>query len=124
MMDDSTIIKLAQEAAQDELAIAVFTVNELGRFAELAFDQQTKAPDADRGMVVFEYTINDVDLVCHLEYEAAERGSFDEPGSDESVTLYHAYHRGVNISHMLCDSVVEEIEEAALEQIKDDQNDY
>ena len=124
MMDDDTIIRLAHQAAQDELSIAVFTVNELARFADLAFDEQTKPPHADRGVMVFDYTVNDVELTCHLEYEAEERGSFDEPSYPESVTLDSAYHRGENIAHLLCDSVVEEIEYAALAQIQENRNDY
>ena len=123
-MDDTTIIRLAHKAAQDELSIAVFTVNELGRFAELAFDEQTKAPNAPRGVMVYEYTANDVELICHLEYEAADRGSRDEPGHPESITLESAYHLGENIAHLLCDSVVEEIEEAALAQIMENRDDY
>jgi hypothetical protein len=123
MMDDDTIIRLAHKAAQDELSIAVFTVNELGRFADLAFDEQTKAPHAPRGVMVFDYTVNDVELTCHLEYEAAERGSFDEPPYPESVSLDSAYHRGENIAHLLCDSVVEEIEDAALAQIQENRDD-
>ena len=124
MMDDSTIIRLAQQAAKDELAVAVFTVNELGRFAELAFDEQTKPPHAARGVMEFVYTANGVDLICHLEYEADDQGSSVEPGHLESITLDCAYHLGENIAHLLCDCVVEEIENAALEQIKEDQNDY
>ena len=124
MMDDSTIIRLAQQAAKDELAVAVFTVNELARFADLCFEAQTKAPNAPRGVMVYEYTTNGVDLVCHLEYEAEDKGSFSEPGYPESITLESAYHRGENIAHMLCDSVVEEIEEEALAQIKENRDDY
>jgi hypothetical protein len=124
MMDDHTIIRLAQQAAKDELAIAVFTVNELARFADLCFDAQTKAPYAPRGVMVYEYTANGVDLVCHLEYEKAERGSLFEPGYSESLTLESAYHLGENIAPLLCDSVVEEIEDAALAQIQETRDDY
>ena len=124
MMDDTTIIRLAQQAAKDELAVAVFTVNELARFADLCFDEQTKAPHAARGVMVYEYTANGVQLICHLEYESEEHGSFDEPPHPESLTLESAYHRGENIAHMLCDSVVEEIENAALAQIQENRDDY
>ena len=124
MMDDDTIIRLAHQAAQDELSIAVFTVNELARFADLAFDEQTKAPHAPRGVMVFNYTTNGVELTCHLEYETDDGGSDYEPASYESVTLESAYHRGENISHLLCESVVEEIEDAALAQIQEDRDDY
>ena len=124
MMDDSTIIRLAQKAAHDELAVAVFTVNELGRFADLAFEEQTKPPHAPRGVMEFFYTANGVELTCYLDYEAEERGSPTEPPYPESVTLESAYHRGVNIAHLLCDSVVEEIQDAALAQIQENNDDY
>jgi hypothetical protein len=124
MIDDHTIIRLAQQAAKDELAVAVFTVNELARFADLCFEAQTKAPHAARGVMVYEYTASDVDLICHLEYEKAERGSLFEPGYSESLTLESAYHLGENIAHLLCDSVIEEIEEAALAQIQEHRDDY
>ena len=124
MMDDSTIIRLAQQAAKDELAVAVFTVNELARFAALCFDEQTKAPHAPRGVMVFDYAANGVQLTCHLEYEPEEHGwAFDERPYSESVTLESAYHRGEDIAHLLCDSVIERIEDAALAQIKENQND-
>jgi hypothetical protein len=124
MMNEETIIRLAHLAAQDELSIAVFTVNELARFADLAFEEQTKPPFAPRGVMEFVYTANGVELTCHLEYQAEERGSFDEPPYPESVTLENAYHRGENIAHLLCDSVVEEIEDAALAQIQENHDDY
>ena len=124
MMNDETIIRLAHQAAQDELSIAVFTVNELGRFAELVFNEQTKPPHADRGVMEFVYTTNDVELTCHLEYEAEEPSTPHEPGYPETVTLFSAYHRGENIYHLLCDSVVEEIENAAMAQIMEYHDDY
>lgn len=124
MMDDHTIIRLAQQAAKDELAIAVFTVNELARFADLCFDAQTQPPQAPRGVMVYDYTAGGVQLICHLEYEKAERGSLFEPGYSESLTLESAYHLGQNIAHLLCDSVIEEIEEAALAQIQEHRDDY
>ena len=82
-----------------------------------------KAPNAPRGVMVYEYTTNGVDLTCHLEYQSEEYGLFDEPPYPESVTLESAYHRGEDIAHLLCDSVIEEIEKAALAQIKENQND-
>jgi hypothetical protein len=121
MMDDSTIIRLAQEAAHDELAVAVFTVNELGRFADLAFNEQTKTPQADRDVFEFTHICNGVELVCHLICDD------DEPLAPNQLpdylTLEKAYHRGENIGHILDHLVVEEIEDAALAQIKENWND-
>jgi hypothetical protein len=124
MMDDSTIVRLAQQAARDELAVAVFTVNELGRFAALAFEEQTKTPPADRGMFEFTYECSGVELVCQLDYERGHAGSYSEPPEAEYVCLENAFHRGINIAHLLSDEVVSEIEEAALDQIKEQQDDF
>jgi len=121
MMDDSTIIRLAQQAAKDELAVAVFTVNELARFANLVFDEQTKTPQADRGVLEITYTCNDVELVCHLySYEDELLAPNQVP---TSMTLECAYHRGEDISRLLADDVVTEIEYYALQQIKENWND-
>jgi hypothetical protein len=119
MMDHETIIRLARQAAQGDLSIAVFTVDELARFADLVYKEKTSHPHADRGVMEFLYTVNDVELTCHLDYEAEQPSSFFEPGYPESVVLESAYHRGENIAHLLCDSVIQEIEDAALEQIKE-----
>ena len=121
MMDDSTIIRLAQEAAHDELAVAVFTVNELGRFADLAYAEQTKTPQPDRDVFEFTYNCTFVELVCHLYcYEDELLAPNQVP---TSMTLECAYHRGEDISHLLADDVVTEIEDAALAQIKENWND-
>ena len=121
MMDDSTIIRLAQLAAKDELAVAVFTVNELGRFADLAFEEKTQPPQADRGVFEITYTCNDVDLVCHLVCDDDEIPAPNQP--PEYMELEHAYHRGQDISHLLDHLVVEEIIDYALQQIKENWND-
>jgi hypothetical protein len=121
MMDDSTIIRLAQEAAHDELAVAVFTVNELGRFADLAFNEQTKTPQADRDVFEFTHICNGVELVCHLYCDEDELLAPNQVPT--SMTLECAYHRGEDISHLLADDVVTEIEDAALAQIKENWND-
>ena len=124
MMDDSTIVRLAQQAAKDELAVAVFTVNELGRFAALVFEEQTKTPPADRGMFEFTYECAGVELVCQLDYERGHAGSRSEPPEAEYVCLENAFHLGINIGHLLSDEVVSEIEEAALDHIKEQQDDF
>jgi hypothetical protein len=125
MMDDSTIIRLAHQAAHDELSIAVFTVNELHRFAELVIEEHCKAPQQPRGVMVMPMSFEgDINLICHLDYDPAFTGSRDEPGCPESITLDSAYHYGRDIAHLLSEDIVEEIEQAALKQIEEDQNDF
>jgi len=120
MMDDNTIIRLAHKAAQDELSIAVFTVNELRRFADLSFEEQTKTPKTQRNVMEFAYEINGVELICHLVCD--DDVAPNQPV--EYVTLEQAYHLGQNIGHLLSDEIVSEIENAALAEIKENFDDY
>jgi len=59
-----------------------------------------------------------VDIVCHLDYDAAEDaepyGDAPYPGSPESITLGAAYVCGVDILPLLSEKQINEIEEAAL----------
>jgi hypothetical protein len=70
-----------------------------------------------------------VELICHLEYEPEEIGSTDseglpnEPDYLETMNLINAYCNGVDIAHLLMQSLVDNICESALEQLEKDQND-
>lgn len=86
-----------------------------------------KAPPLPRGLVEFEYCtpLLDEPLTCHLEYEPAERGSWEggmqmEPDYPANMTLCAAYLRGIDVSQILSSDMVEEIEVAALEQGDDE----
>lgn len=81
--------------------------------------QTIEAPRAYQGTQRFEYTLGDVALACDVEYEPACRGSWSggmqmEPDEPESCNLVHAYVRDVDISELLSDDQVAEIEEAFL----------
>lgn len=61
-------------------------------------------------------------LVCHLEYEPAERGSREagvqmEPDEPAHIALVAAYHRGGNIASVIGDFLTEEIEAMALKEL-------
>lgn len=80
------------------------------------------APPLPRGMVEFTYNHPGLaeDVICHLEYEPAERGSRErgiqmEPDYPASMTLHHAWLRGVDILGILSEDIVMEIEADALE---------
>ena len=84
-------------------------------------------PSCPRGLFQFACCIEDVELVCFLEYSPAEKGSTDsygapyEPDLEESMTLNNAYisDTDVDIAHMLLQSLVDHIEVSALEKYND-----
>jgi len=70
-----------------------------------------------------------VELTCHLEYEPEEIGSTDseglrnEPDYAETMNLVHAYTNGVDIAHLLMQSLVDHICQSALEYLGEQQHD-
>jgi len=84
-------------------------------------------PNCPKDLFEFVCTIEDVDLVCFLEYIPAEKGSVDsyfapyEPDLDESMTLNNAYIAGtdVDIAHIILQGLVDHIEVIALEKYND-----
>ncbi len=84
-------------------------------------------PNCPRDLYEFKAIVEDVDLVCFLEYSPEEKGSTDshgapyEPDFEESMTLNNAYIAGtdVDIAHMLLQSLVDHIEISALEKHND-----
>jgi len=66
----------------------------------------------------YQYTASEgLTIDCYLEYEKAERDSFDCPGHPESITLVYALVNGVDISEVLSDDVVGLIEEEAAQSM-------
>ena len=84
-------------------------------------------PNCPRDLYEFKAIVEDVDLVCFLEYSPEEKGSTDsygapyEPDFEESMTLNNAYIAGtdVDIAHMILQSMVDHIEVTALEKFLD-----
>ena len=64
----------------------------------------------------FNYTLGDVELVCEVDWERAERQTYDEPGCPATASLCEAFHRGEDILSLLSAKQIEEIEVAFLEQ--------
>jgi len=77
--------------------------------------------------LLFVCCIEDVELVCFLEYSPEEKGSTDsfgapyEPNIKECMTLNNAYIAGtdVDIAHMILQSMVDHIEVSALKKYHD-----
>ena len=84
-------------------------------------------PPCPKDLFQFECCIEDVDLICFLEYSPAEKGSTDslgspyEPDLEEGMMLNNAYIAGtdVDIAHMILQGFVDHIEESALEKFLD-----
>ena len=84
-------------------------------------------PNCPNGLFEFACSVEDVDLVCFLDYSPEEKGSTDsygapyEPDLEECMTLNNAYIAGtdVDIAHMLLQSLVDHIEVTALAKYKD-----
>ena len=84
-------------------------------------------PPCPRGLFEFACSVEDVDLVCFLEYSPEEKGSTDsygspyEPDLEEGMMLNNAYIAGtdVDIAHIILQSMVDHIEVSALEKYND-----
>jgi len=84
-------------------------------------------PNCPRGLFEFACSVEDVDLVCFLEYCPPEKGSVDsygspyEPDIEEGMQLNNAYIAGtdVDIAHIILQSMVDHIEVSALEKFND-----
>jgi len=76
------------------------------------------APPCPDGMAEFNIFIEGVWLVCHFEYEPAERETESEPGNDLLLTLQSAYVHNVDIAHLLLENIAVEIENLALIELE------
>ena len=136
-MNKNDIILMAQEAGffvKDNEAYSPsnqedFELTEcLERFAGLvAAAVNPPTPPCPNGLFQFECSVEDVDLVCFLEYSPEEKGYRDsygapyEPDIEECMVLNNAYIAGtdVDIAHMILQSLVDHIEVTALEKFLD-----
>jgi hypothetical protein len=86
-----------------------------------------RTPNCPKDLFQFECSVEDVALICFLDYSPEEKGSTDsigspyEPDYDESMTLNNAYIAGtdVDIAHMILQGLVDHIEVSALEKLND-----
>jgi len=84
-------------------------------------------PICPKGLFEFACSVEDVDLICFLEYSPEEKGSVDslgspyEPDYEECMVLNNAYIAGtdVDIAHIILQSMVDHIEVSALEKLND-----
>jgi hypothetical protein len=126
-MKSNEIIEMAQKAGWSKEYLAIGD-ERLERFAGLvASAVKPPTPPCPKDLFQFECSVEDVDLVCFLEYSPAEKGYTDsygapyEPDIEECMTLNNAYIAGtdVDIAHMILQSMVDHIEVSALEKFLD-----
>ena len=77
-----------------------------------------KAPPCPVGYVEFHWQDLSDTLVCHIEAEAAEPSTRDEPGDPGLFELAAAYVRGVNVIDLLSQMVIARSEAEAWAQLK------
>jgi hypothetical protein len=84
-------------------------------------------PPCPKGLYEYRCEYSDIDLVCHLEYFPAERGSVDslgapyEPSTDEAMDLVSIYIAGtdVDVYPIIAVSFVNDIERFALIEFRE-----
>ena len=99
---------------------AHFEANLVAALEILAELNKRTEPECMYGMYEYAYECGPITLICHLEYEPAERGSRQggvqmEPDYPDNMTLHAAYIGSIDVSGGLDSSVVEEIETLAME---------
>jgi hypothetical protein len=65
----------------------------------------------------FNCEVEGVELRCKLEYEPPEENYPDAPDIEECMNLVNATINGVDIAHLLMQSIVDHICESALTQL-------
>ena len=83
-------------------------------FAPRLFSRRPKPTES------FSYSLCGVQLECELDFQAAERQTYHEPGSPADAQLCEALHNGEDIIELLSDEQKETIEIAFLEQDRSD----
>ena len=81
--------------------------------------QMPKPAKRHKGTQTFEYTLDESDLVCELDYHRADGDGWNEPHVPAHAELCEAFLDGVDILHDLLDCEVAEIEEAFMNQTED-----
>ena len=84
-------------------------------------------PPCPKGLYEYRCEYQDIDLVCHLEYYPAEKGSVDsygapyEPSTDETMDLVAIYIAGtdVDVSPIIAATFMDDMERFALIEFRE-----
>ena len=88
--------------------------------AQAAIIKRYQPPKTPIGQMEYVYRFGPLELVCHLEYEEAEKGLGISPDLAADTTLTAAYANGMDVSEQLDSSVVALIQIKAAAQLGDD----
>lgn len=88
--------------------------------AQAAIIKRMQPPKTPIGQMEYVYRFGPLELVCHLEYEEAEKGLGISPDLAADTTLTAAYANGMDVSEQLDSSVVALIQIKAAAQLGDD----
>ena len=88
--------------------------------AQAAIIKRMQPPRTPIGQVEYVYRVGMLELVCHLEYEEAEKGLGISPDLAAETTLTAAYANGMDVSEQLDNSVVALIQIKAAAQLGED----
>ena len=76
-------------------------------------------PPCPIGQVEYVYRVGMLELVCHLEYEEAEKGLGISPDLAADATLTAAYANGMDVSEYLDADIIKLIETKAAATLED-----
>ena len=84
--------------------------------AQAAIIKRMQPPKTPIGQMEYVYRAGPLELICHLEYEEAEKGLGVSPDLAATTILTAAYANGMDVFDVLGGGTVEEIEAAAAAQ--------
>ena len=88
--------------------------------AQAAIIKRMQPPKTPIGQMEYVYRAGPLELICHLEYEEAEKGLGVSPDLAAETTLTAAYANGMDVSEQLDNSVVALIQIKAAAQLGED----
>ena len=87
--------------------------------AQAAIIKRMQPPRCPIGQVEYVYRVGMLELVCHLEYEEAEKGLGISPDLAADTTLTAAYANGMDVSEYLDADIIKLIETKAAASLEE-----
>ena len=87
--------------------------------AQAAIIKRMQPPRCPIGQIEYVYRVGMLELVCHLEYEDAEKGLGDSPDLAAETTLTAAYANGMDVSEYLDADIIKLIETKAAASLEE-----
>ena len=87
--------------------------------AQAAIIKRMQPPRCPIGQIEYVYRAGPLELICHLEYEEAEKGLGISPDLAAETTLTAAYANGMDVSEFLDADIIKLIETKAAATLED-----